>query len=155
MTASVTADNREALDMKTRKSNGFTLIEVMITVAIVAILAAIGYPAYQDQLIKSRRADAMIALGHAAQMQERWFTQNGTYTTIGNIGGSTSDDGYYAISVTLPTGGGCSSGANRYCYTLTATPQAPQNADTDCANFTLDNTGAKGISGTSTAANCW
>lgn len=138
------------------ESNGFSLIELMIAIAIVGILAAIAYPAYQDQVMKSRRADAKIALGHAAQLQERWFTQNGTYsTTISDIGGNTSDEGYYAISVANPGGTGCSSGSNVYCYTLTATPQAPQNTDTRCANFTLTHTGVKGVSGTLTAADCW
>ena len=138
------------------KRNGFTLMELMIVIAIIGILAAIGYPSYQDQMTKSRRADAKIALGNAAQKQERWFTQNGTYsTTITDIGGATSDDGYYAIAVANPGTAGCSSGGNIFCFTLTATPQTPQDSDTKCANFTLTHTGVKGISGTDTVANCW
>ena len=136
--------------------NGFTLIELMIVVAIIAILAAIGYPAYQDQVQKTRRSDGIAALSQAAQLQERWFSQNGTYSlTINDIGGSGSPEGFYTISVANPGTAGCSSNGNIYCFALTATPTGAQTNDTRCANLTLSNTGVKGNSGTLPSTDCW
>ena len=145
-----------------RSHAGFTLIELMITVAIIGILAAIAYPAYQSQVIDSRRADGQSALLQVMQAQERYYTENYTYTTdldnsgdagelglSGSGGNVTSDGGYYEVSATA-----CGSGIGS-CVQLTATPQSPQDQDTECANLTLDSTGAKGISGTGTVADCW
>jgi type IV pilus assembly protein PilE len=127
---------------------GFTLIEVMIVVAIVAILAAIAIPSYQDQAIKTRRSDGMAALTNAAQYLERCFSQNGKYTACpGHANGASvaSDEGWYSVGIVTTTS----------TYTLTATPQRAQTKDTDCANLTLTQTGKKGISGTGTVADCW
>ncbi len=142
--------------MSKLKSSGFTLIEVLIVVVIISILAAIGYPSYRDQMEKSRRADAKIALGRAAQLQERWFTQNGSYTnTIANIGGATSDEGHYQIAVTIPAGANCNSGGSFYCYDLTAVPQGVQASDTKCGTFGLNQAGAQSVTGTGAATDCW
>ncbi|MDY6929824.1 MAG: type IV pilin protein [Pseudomonadota bacterium] len=72
--------------MKTRVSSGFTLIELMIVVAIIGILAAIAYPSYQNYVESTRRGDAKGALMSFASAMERYYTQNGTY--IGADGGS-------------------------------------------------------------------
>ncbi len=142
--------------MKKHKLCGFSLIELMITLAVLGILTAIAFPAYQDQVRKSKRSDAIIALTTAAQLQERWFTQNGSYTNdINHIGGSASENGNYTISVSIPTGARCNSGIKFYCYELTATPQGAQTSDSTCGNFELDHTGKKEISGTGSASNCW
>lgn len=127
---------------------GFTLIEIMIVVAIVAILAAIAIPSYQDQAIKTRRSDGMAALTNAAQQLERCFSQNGKYTACpGYADGApvTSDEGWYSVGIVTTAS----------TYTLTATPQGAQTKDTDCANLTLTQTGKKGISGTATVDDCW
>ncbi len=60
---------------------GFSLIELTIAVAIVGILAAVGYPSYQDHIRKARRADAQVSLDELAQFMERWYTSNGRYRT--------------------------------------------------------------------------
>ncbi|KQU82892.1 pilus assembly protein PilE [Variovorax sp. Root318D1] len=69
---------------------GFTLIELMIVVAIVGILASIAYPAYQDSLLKGRRAEARTALLELMQQQERYMTQRGTYLEFSNLNGVTT-----------------------------------------------------------------
>lgn len=134
---------------------GFTLIELMITVAIVAILAAIAYPSYQEYVRKSRRVDAKNALLDVASRQERYYSVNNKYallaTELGYTGiwpysvPSSGSNSYYQLSVTSTDGG--------KTWTATATPTGAQAADTACKNFTIDDKGARGVSGTAT--NCW
>lgn len=141
--------------MQTRRQRGFTLIELMIVVAIVGILAAIAYPSYKEHVIKTRRSDGKAALSQAATMEERYFTENNTYTTDATkIGGSTSGEGYYTITATIPNTAGCTVKGKYYCYTLTAQPTGAQTDDTKCASLTLKHDGSKGATGT-TPSVCW
>lgn len=139
------------------KSSGFTLIELMITVAVVGILAGVAYPAYTNSVIKSRRADAKSMLLEVAQRQERFYTERNTYTTnlTTDLGYTSvplkSENGYYTITAGASAGAG-NTIANS--YTLTATPTGSQANDTQCASFTLTHTNLKGASGTNAAA-CW
>lgn len=73
-----------------KKAAGFTLMELMIVVAIVGILAAIAYPSYMDSVRKSRRADAKAALSNAVQALERYYTEKNTYlnATLGDGAGA-------------------------------------------------------------------
>lgn len=141
-----------------KAEKGFTLIEVMITVAIVAILAAIAYPSYMEYVKRSRRVEGQNLLNDAAARQERWRAQNGVYitgTTAADIAklklphGSASENGYYTLSI--------SSVANDGGYTLTATRASSQTSDKKCGDFTLDATGKKGMAADTpgTAAECW
>lgn len=144
--------------MKQRPQYGFNLIELLTTLAIISILAAFAYPEYRSHVRKSRRADAIAAITEAAQLQERWFTQNGTYTNnINKLGGATSPEGYYSIAVTIVGGASCISGGKFYCYDLTATPTSKhgQNSDTECTSFKLDQTGAKSVTGSGDVDSCW
>lgn len=79
---------------------GFTLIELMIVVAIVGILAAIAYPSYQNQVRQTRRSDAQIALNEIANMQEKFYSQCSQYATALSTGAINSCDGlgYKAVS---------------------------------------------------------
>lgn len=142
--------------MNRKAEYGFTLIELMIVVAIVGILAAIAYPSYTDSVRKTKRSDAQVALSRAATLQEREYTQNNVYsTTMADIGGSTSEEGYYTISASIPTS--CAPS----CYLLSATPVAggPQASDVDCWTITLDHTGRKASANKAGIANpsgtCW
>ncbi|MFO7859402.1 MAG: type IV pilin protein [Ectothiorhodospiraceae bacterium] len=135
--------------MRKRGSVGFTLIEVMIVVAIVAILAAFAYPAYQNQVQDSRRSDGQSALTQAAQRLERCYTADQDYTDGGGNACTTlgtSDEGYYNITA---------DSISRDSFTLHAEPTngGPQEDDR-CGTLTLDNQGNKGS--TVTGANdCW
>lgn len=134
---------------------GFTLIEVMITVAIIGILAAIAYPSYQEHVRKARRADAQSGLMELAQFMERHYTSQGGYLANGNSGASptlpfseTPKDGttkYYDVTL---------SAASASAYTLQAAPKGAMAAD-DCGSLTLTNTGAKGQGSGGTLAECW
>ena len=121
-----------------KKQYGFTLIELMIVVAIIAILASIAYPSYQSSLLDGRRSEGQTALLNIAGRQEQFFLDNKIYATnLTLLGLNTSpfitEDGWYSISAACV--GGCSNG-----YILTATPQRSQAAD---GNLTMDSLGTK------------
>ncbi|VUD68287.1 Fimbrial protein [Thalassocella blandensis] len=146
-----------------KKDKGFTLLELMIVVAIVSILAAIAYPSYQQHILKARRTDAKEALLSIAGLQERYFLQHNKYATAAdNVWHSLSSEKYYALSKADGTfrPDACK-GANdtNRCYVIQAVPAAssPQNKDEDCATFTIDNAGRKLAYNKSNSLNneCW
>ena len=135
--------------------HGFTLIELMVAVAIVAVLTAIALPGYTQHIRKSRRAEAKTALLDFAARQERFLSTNNVYTSapdsLGYVGafpvdvlsGSTV---YYRIDVTLPTS---------TSFSATAAPTGAQAGDT-CGTYTLNQLGVQGNTGNTTAtADCW
>ncbi|MEM6583262.1 MAG: type IV pilin protein [Pseudomonadota bacterium] len=141
-----------------RTSEGFTLIELVIVIVVVSILMAIALPAYQNSLTKGRRADAKEGLMDAANRQERFMLDRGTYTQsmadlgLGPNDPASSTEGYYTIEVEAPDAN-CPI-AN--CYELKATPVAGgiQSEDTFCTSFSIKSTGAKTAEG-SAATECW
>jgi type IV pilus assembly protein PilE len=132
------------------KEKGFTLIELMIAVVVVAILAMVAIPAYNDSVTKGRRADAKSTLTTMAARQEQFFMDNKRYasdlTELGYTVAADVDsvDGYYTVSAAVT--------ATPPTYTLTATPK---NADADCNKFTLNQLGTQGVTGTKSADLCW
>jgi len=131
-----------------QKQHGFTLIEAMITVAILGILAAIGVSTYDAQKRKGYRSDAIRALTEAAQLEERWYSNNGIYGTLANIQASaTSPNGHYGITAVNAS----------HTYAITATAVAGQLNDEKCRTFTIDQAGRKTSTDSSAAAStgCW
>jgi type IV pilus assembly protein PilE len=150
-----------------RQQHGFTLIELMIVVAIIAVLAAIAYPNFQEYLLKSGRSDGHAKLTQVMQAQERFYSQNQRYT--GNLGATAagnpglafpgtatdapviSDEQRYSIAAEV-----CAAGTPlTRCVRLVATAVGPQAADAQCGNLSLNSQGIKGRSGTGTVQSCW
>ncbi|MCS3902956.1 type IV pilus assembly protein PilE [Methylohalomonas lacus] len=136
--------------IKQTKILGFTLIELMITVAIIGLLAAIAYPSYQNYVTKTRRVDAEGNLLELSQYMERFFTENGRYDE--DTGGDDVDLPFTESpkegNSTFYNLGFASGEPTSTTFVLEAVPVGPQAAnDTACATLTLDSTGAKCILG--------
>ncbi len=121
-----------ARNMRPRRATGFTLIELMITVAIIAVIAAVALPAYNGSVRKSRRADAVSALTALQQSQERWRANNAAYTaTMTSLNApSVSPGGLYGVSIDAADASG-------YLITAQAVSGSSQAADTPCATMRL------------------
>lgn len=138
---------------------GFSLIELMIVVAIVGVLGAIAMPAYNNYVLRGKRAEGRNALMDLAARQERFYSDNNQYTptlgagglnyaepgSCGAVAGDNTETCRYAITISNVTG-------SRQGFLITAAPVA---ADPECGSLTLNNTGTRGITGTGTAADCW
>jgi type IV pilus assembly protein PilE len=136
-------------------NRGFTLIELMIAVAVVSILATIAVASYSSQVQKSRRTDARSALLDLAGREEKLFSTANAYSALpsdlgyGAVGAPwpvTVGSGYYQVTVVTP---------DASSYTITATPLGTQLNDTTCATLSVNQLGAQTSTGTGTAATCW
>jgi type IV pilus assembly protein PilE len=142
--------------MTSPRQSGFTLIELMITVAVVAILASIAIPSYSDYVTRSRRNDARLSLAQSAQWMERFRAENrGSYSNATLQPGTTvspaSGTAMYDIAVAVGAGGAT--------YQLTATPRTGSAMASDaCATYTLASDGqrtAAGVSSGDVFERCW
>ena len=147
-------------------TTGFTLIELMIVVAIIAVLSAIAVNSYVKYAQRSRRSDAMAALTMDQGILERCYAQTFDYSKVtvttpgcGTLAatGNLSPQKYYAVALTLPAP--ASTGASVSAFTLTATPAAgsPQVKDTQCATIVLDSVNGRTAadSGGTPQPACW
>ncbi|HEY0661784.1 MAG TPA: type IV pilin protein [Lysobacter sp.] len=128
---------------------GFTLVELLIAVAIVGILVAVAYPSYEEQVRKTRRAEGKAALNEVASRLERCYTRFNAYdhATCAGIASMTSENGYYQISA---------SAIAASSYTLEAAPRKAQVDDTKCGTLSLTHIGVRSHSGTPpTGYACW
>jgi type IV pilus assembly protein PilE len=140
------------------RHKGFTLIELMITVAIIGVIAAVAYPSYLKSAAKGRRADAKAEITKASQALERCYTQYGQYNSANCsevallTSGFTSAKGYYTINFAVST----DITATTFEVTATAISTGPQAKDTDCTIMALDSTGKQTSGGNTTdTGSCW
>lgn len=146
------------------KSKGFTLIEVMIVVAIIAILVGIALPNYREYVLRSNRAVAKGALLEVASRQEQYFLNNRSYTHLLTDLGydasyyidsegqprTTSAGSIYQMTITDPD-----SNTGETIYAILATPQNAQVEDTKCLNLGIDDQAEKTATGPKGRAYCW
>lgn len=133
-----------------RRSDGFTLIELIVVMGIAAVLASIAWPSYTEHVARAKRAGARAVLLESAQYMERQYVHSNTYGSVTLPTGLTtspanagSDTANYNVSVSKST---------TYAYTLTA---APVRSDPACGTLTLAHTGARGKDGSRTVDECW
>ena len=141
------------------RMRGFSLIELMVVIGVVAILSAIALGAYRQYMVRTNRTDGTMVLLKLQAAEEKYFLQNNTYTAslgtdgIAVTGGTgvtsmTTAGGYYTIGVAAG-----STATLATSYLATATAIAGQAKDTTCPKLTIDDQGIHGPS--STAATCW
>ena len=152
--------NKSVMHKLVMHNNGFTLIELMIAVAIIGILASIAYPSYTESVRKTHRADGRIALTEAAARQERLYSETNSYVKNSDLNklvthsdGKSSPDGYYTLAVSIPSSPStCTVGTVYKCFSITATAVAPQDKDTACATLSINYLGDKTSTG---GGDCW
>ncbi|MGV3591886.1 MAG: type IV pilin protein [Gammaproteobacteria bacterium] len=143
------------------RTAGFTMIELLITVAIIGLIAMVAYPSYQNSVLRTRRADGIAAALAVQVAQEKfrascpYYAQSlGSANTCGaNAGASTvqadatSPEGFYTLSI-------ASGSATGNSYTISAAPTGVQAADTTCAPMTIT-FNASNPNGLKAPADCW
>jgi type IV pilus assembly protein PilE len=138
---------------KLKQIGGVTLLELLISVAIVGILVSVAYPSYVSYVVKSNRTEAQRELIKLANLQEQYFIDHRTYTENMKLLGMTADpyitaSGNYSIDSTI----GSLEGVSGVIFTLTATAKNSQaNQDSSCVTLSIDETGTKSAE----SLTCW
>ena len=141
-----------------RRMKGFTLLELMIVIAIISLLAGVAYPSYQNSVRKANRAVGKAALLELAGRQEQYFVNNKSYasdiTDLQVAGAGLDNQGTFSATGTIYTVSIATNNTGT-TYTLTLTPEGDQVNDSNCLILTLSNTGTKTASGSGGVAECW
>lgn len=129
-----------------RSNRGFTLIEIMIVIAIIGIVLTISIPSYNEYVKKGRRAEVVSLLSEQAQSLERFYTKNNVYT---GITGLSAGNDFYTLTPTITD----------QTFLLTAARKTGTGMATDkCGDFTLTNTGVRSMNNATTGLttkDCW
>jgi len=136
------------------RMKGFTLIEVMVVVAVIAILAGIAFPSYLEHVKKARRSAAAVCLNERAQYMERFYTTNMAYdkdvnkaaVAIPNTACTSDLSDYYTF--------GAPTDLSATTFTLTATATGPQASDS-CGNLSINQAGTKSVTGSRSVSQCF
>jgi type IV pilus assembly protein PilE len=145
------------------RQTGFTLIELMVTLAIAAIVAMIAIPSYQSQVRKSRRTEARMAVLDLASREERFLSTANNYTQTGTDVGYAAfpvpsvGSGYYSLNVVTPDPTFVANGGTTPSYIITATAIGQQVKDTACQTFSVNQLGTQSATDSTGAAapGCW
>ncbi|HIG64947.1 MAG TPA: type IV pilin protein [Methyloprofundus sp.] len=136
--------------MNKSRNLGFTLIELMIVVAVIGILLSIAYPSYTEYVLRAKRGDGKAGILRVQLAEEKHRANNVSYGSLAamdlvasGVTSMDSPDKYYTLTV---------SGTSGTAYTINA---ASKFTDDKCGNLSIDQDGTKTESGTDTAANCW
>lgn len=157
-------------DTAATRNQGFTLIEIMVVVIIIAILASVAIPSYRDHIVKTKRATAQGFMSQAANKEEQILLDLRSYSPVqsnanfrnapapaspatSGIGLSIPDD--VAANYTIKIGVTAAAPGTPPAFVITATPIDPPQHDTRCGVLTLDQTGAKTASGPGGVPACW
>ena len=135
------------------KYSGFTLIEVMITVAIVGILAAVALPSYTQYIARGKRAEARAEILKAEGWLERFNAENNGYVTSTNVINSGFDAQLASMPVSVKTNYTFTAVVTTAAYTITATPAGSMAGDT-CGTYNKSNVGSITYTGTLDASKC-
>ncbi len=159
--------NKRQLSVRSTRQRGFTLIEILVVVAIIGVLAVIAVPSYRNSIIASNRSVAQAALLDLANRQEQFYLDNRTYTSdltdlgypqnmvsSGRVAFSSNHglvnidtrERVYVVQIAI---------ANDTAFAILASPQLAQAEDEECGSLSLNNLGEKGESGTATVSDCW
>jgi type IV pilus assembly protein PilE len=135
---------------------GITLLELLVTLAVVGIIAALALPAYQRHVQRVNRGEAMVALYALLAEQERFHLRHGTYASRvvapppeGLGMAATTESRRYALAVALAADG------QSFIATATPTREGGQASDAECLAFSMDHRGRRAVSGSGDVAACW
>lgn len=135
-------------------TGGFTLVELMAVLLIIAVITGLAWPAYREQVMKTRRSNGMTALVELAAHMELFYADHGTYagatlgTMTGNLFPANTPDGHYRLAITWQ---------DDLDFKISAAPTTRGNQQRDrCGTFTLDSQGNRGLSAHATGiSQCW
>jgi len=142
------------MTLQATRPEGFTLIELVIVAAIIALFAMLAYPSFTDQIRKTRRVELIQYVLQCAAVLERRFTVNGSYDATGCDG--LPPNPHYDTTVSTPD---CASNGNNACFVITAVASSAfMQTDDDCKTYTYDHYGVKtalDIYDVLNTKNCW